>query len=370
MILYYFGADTAWHEQSAAALNRRNMALLFALSNQESISTVYNVIRSTRSTVFKNRKKQKLATTKIINVYVAPIFPERGFLNHITRPINRMLLKMMHPKVFEASTVGKKLAWCYWPKGFEDFEFMGIDMELIFDTDHNIIDEPNIGNEKKEERRLLLLRAGKKAKYILSSSRSMINWYQQYGLSNTKILMNGLFEERVNLTPNLKENKNYVVTYCGTLSKWLKLDWLFKILHERPEWSFNFIGANYQTDITTQLEEFSNVNLCGFLNPKQVDEILKQSDVCFGLYQKDPSVDVNSMKLYDYLAQGIPVVVNNYHSNLKEDFNDLLNIANTYEEFESLLANPKQMNLNKVEQFLEASTWNYRVKNIINGILA
>ncbi|MGV8815442.1 MAG: hypothetical protein ACOH2D_15170 [Gelidibacter sp.] len=370
MIIYYFGADNAWEQQDHSSLRRRNMAVLYALSKQESITRIYNIIRCSRSTIFKKRKSQSDKNSKIVNIYVGPILPERGFLKSIFHPLNRGLLRLMYRNVFCILRNHENLAWCYWPKGYEDFEYLSLKMEMIFDTDHNIINEPNNVESMKIERKNLLIRAGKRAKFILSSSRSMLHWYQEKGFINTKVLMNGLFEERINLLPLVREGKRYTVTYCGTLSKWIKIDWLFNIIEQHPEWDFNFIGANYKTDIDLQLTKFSNVKLFGFLEPKEVDVILKHSDVCFGLYQNDAALDVNSMKLYDYLAQGIPVVVNNYHSKLKDDFNDLLNIANNYEEFENLLANPKPMNIIDLEQFLKVSTWKQRVKNIVNEIVA
>src|SRR5690606_30206383 len=101
---------------------------------------------------------------------------------------------------------------------------------------------------------------------------------------------------------------------------------------------FNFIGNNYKTDISETLKKYPSVKLHGILEPMEVDAIIKRSNVCFGLYQKNEALDVNSMKLYDYLAQGIPVVVNEYHPNLGNDFGYLLNIASTYDEFKRLLA--------------------------------
>lgn len=369
MIVYYFGADSAWSPEAQSEIRRRNMAILSAISNQSSVTKVYNVIRSTRSVVLGNRNKAHNTEEKIFNLYIAPIVPERGFLKQFARPINQWLLKKIYSKEFSSSNSEKKLGWCYWPKGFLDFEYMDLDMDMVFDTDHNIINEPNNEKADSEAREKLLLQAGKRAKYILSSSRSMLDWYNKKGLLNTKILMNGVTWQRVNLNPLAHKNNTYTVTYCGTLSKWIKTDWLFKVIQEHPEWHFNFIGTNYKTNIDAELAKFSNVTLLGFLEPKEVDHIIKQSDVCFGLYQKDNALDVNSMKLYDYLAQMVPVVVNDYHAYLNEDFNTLLNIARSYEEFEKLLANPLKNNRNELNQFLYSSTWNQRVKNIFNDIV-
>lgn len=368
MIVYYFGADGPWSQENQFSIRRRNMAILNALSNQQSITKVFNIVRSSRNLIFKNRNLREVEDSKIENIFIAPIIPERGILKQFTRPINNWLLKKIYSKQLNMTRQVKKIAWCYWPKGFEDFDYLNLDIEMIFDTDHNIIDDPNISLENKTDRVKFLNKVGSRANYILSSSRSMLNWYNKHGFLNTKILMNGVFEHRINLSISGHKKGVYTVTYCGTLSKWIKLDWLFRVIKDNPEWNFNFIGQNYKTDIASQLEKFPNVHLLGLLDPIEVDEILKQSDVCLGLYQENAALDVNSMKLYDYLAQNIPVVVNEYHPYLRQDYNNLLNIANNYEDFKYLLANPKNLNNDELIQFLNSSTWNQRIKKILNEI--
>lgn len=365
MIVFYFGADSAWKQGCENSIRRRNMAILIALSEQPSVTKVYNIVRCTRDLVIKKWKEKESENTAIVNLYIAPIVPERGILRWMARPINRFLLKKMNSKAIHTSKKNKNLAWCYWPKGFEDFDYLRLDMDMIFDTDHNIIDEPNI--ENRLERKQLLLKAGTRAKYIVSSSRSMLDWLHQDGLKNTELLMNGVFDSRINLKSSNSETR-YNVTYSGTLSKWMKIDWLTKIVRDQPHWTFNFIGDNYKTDIVSRLEQFPNVKMFGFLAPQEVDAIIKKSNVCFGLYLKEEALDVNSMKLYDYLAQGIPVVVNDYHSHLEQDFNGLLNIASTYEEFKSLLEHPKPINHEVLEQFLINATWKQRLKPILEQL--
>ena len=370
MIVYYFGADGPLATINGNGIRRRNMAILDAITRQPSVDSVFNIIRSTRQVIFKNLRKDSQTNSKVVTIYIAPILPERGSLGRFTRPINRWILKKIYPKAFRSTHSSNQLAWCYWPKGFEDFEYLGLDMDVIFDTDHNIIDDPNNTADFKLNRKELLLRIGARATYILSSSRSMLKWYQQHGFENTRIVMNGVFEKRINLSSSPRENSVYTVTYCGTLSKWIKIDWLFQVINDHPDWHFNFIGSNYKTDLDVQLKLFSNVQLWGFLDPKEVDRILKESDVCIGLYQEDGALDVNSMKLYDYLAQGIPVVVNNYHPHLSSDFNGLLNIAATYQDFNLLLEHPKKPDLDTLKQFLNNSTWDRRVEKILHEVTA
>lgn len=368
MIIYYFGADEPWHQQNERNISRRNMAMLIALANNKDVTTVYNIIRCTRQLVIKKWLKKEPVISKIKNIYIAPLLPERWLLTHVSRPLNRLLLKLLNFDAFIKQRKENLISWTYWPKGYEDYNYLKIDSTLVFDTDHNIIGEPNIENAKLEQRKKLLLEIGGCAYSIVSSSRSMLFWFNQHGYLNTHLLMNGVFLSRININQKEANQGPYKITYCGTLSRWIQIDWLIRAIRENPHWHFNIIGKNYKTNLYEKLQEYSNVNLFGFLEPRDVDAILRRSDVCVGLYQKNKAIDVNSMKIYDYLSQGCPVVVNRYHDHLQKDFNSLLNVASSYEEFVAMLRNPKPINKIELEGFLKSSAWNRRVEPLLSQL--
>ncbi|WP_047551007.1 glycosyltransferase [Psychroserpens sp. Hel_I_66] len=365
MIVYYFGADAPWANQKEIDINRRNMAVLLVIAEQPKVNVVYNIIRCTRGLVLNKKNQKRSSHTKIKNLYVGAILPERGALKSIVGPLNKHLLRILNYKAFNSKN---SVSWCYWPNGYLDYKFLGLNNRLVFDTDHNIINDPNLPEHQKENRARLLLEAGKNAEIVLSSSRSMIDWYKKKGFNNTKIMMNGVFDSRINLETNIKLDNNYQVTYCGTLSKWIKIDWIIRLAQDHPEWSINIIGRNYKTELYTQLEQFKNIKLHGFLKPMEVDKILKETNVCIGLYREEVALDVNSMKLYDYLAQGLPVVVNNYHDNLAQDFNNLIHVEDNYNDFIETIQHVKTIDFDKLKYFLNGATWYNRVKSIIKSI--
>jgi glycosyltransferase involved in cell wall biosynthesis len=365
MIVYYFGADAPWENQRESDINRRNMAVLLAIAEQANVKLVYNVIRCTRALLLNKKNQKKSFHSKIENIYIGAILPERGLFKVFFRPLNKLFLIMLNHKVVSSEDT---VSWCYWPKGYEDYKFLGIDNRMIFDTDHNIIDDPNLPEDKKGVRSQLLLEAGNKAELILSSSRSMISWFKEKGIGNTNIMMNGVFSSRVNLTKTDKLDDNFQVTYCGTLSKWVKVDWIINMAKYQPDWIINIIGKNYKTEIADQLLPITNIILHGFLKPNKVDDILKKTDVCIGLYIEEAGLDVNSMKLYDYLAQGLPVVVNRYHSNLIEDFDGLIDVVHGFNDFITTIKTTKTKDLESLQSFLTKVTWKNRVKPIIQFI--
>jgi Glycosyl transferases group 1 len=366
MIVYYFGADAPWENHDEADINRRNMAVLLAIAEQSSVTKVFNIIRCTRKLLLNKDLQKKSSHPKIVNMYIGALFPERGILEVIFRPLNKAILKITNPIITNGN---KTLSWCYWPKGYNDFKYLGLQNRMIFDTDHNIIDDPSLSAAQKEQREHLLIEAAHSAELILSSSRSMIAWYNKKGFGHTQLMMNGVFKSRINLkNSTVKTTDTLRVTYCGTLSKWVKADWMIKMAKEHPNMTINIIGKNYKTELESQLQSFENIKMHGYLKPKAVDKILQNTDVCIGLYREDDALDVNSMKLYDYLSQGVPVVVNPYHNNIQTDFQDLLSVGATYEEFIGAICHPKEIKNEDILAFLDNSTWYKRVKGIFDNI--
>ncbi|MFB9054541.1 hypothetical protein ACFFVB_15735 [Formosa undariae] len=367
MIIYYFGSDGAWEDQNETNIRRRNYAILFALSKHENVTHVYNIVRCTRSLVFKNIFKRKPKNQIIKNIYIAPILPERTFIGAFSKVFNRWFLKTVNHKAFYFKEE-KCVSWCYWPKGFLDWSYLGITGDMVFDTDHNIIDDPNIPLNRKIEREDLLLKAGLNAKLILSSSRSMLQWFNKHDLNQTKLVLNGNFIERMRFPLKKSACKQPQITYCGTLSKWMKIDWLKRLVENHAEWEFHIIGNAYKTDFEKDFRSYNNVTLYGFLEPNEVSNILQITDVALGLYTENPALDVNSMKLYDYLLNGVAIVINNYHNKLEVDFNGLISIANSFEDFELAVESAIQLNVNKkdLQTFLQNTTWEARIKPILN----
>ena len=365
MIVYYFGADAPWEAQLEADINRRNMAMLLAISQHALITKVYNVIRCTRALLFNKNNQKRSQNPKIENLYVAMTFPERGMVNMIPKYLNKSIIKFVNGNRLETKNA---ISWCYWPKGYVDYQFLGLNNSMIFDTDHNIINDPNLDDNVKAQRAELLLQAGNRAKLILSSARSMLKWYHNNNLKNTKLVMNGAFSSRIDLSSKRQKEDNLVVTYCGTLSKWVKVDWLIRLAKDLPNGTINIIGKNYKTELESELSQLQNIKMHGFLKPYKVDEILRNTDVCIGLYQEDEALDVNSMKIYDYLSKGLPVVVNDYHNHLQGDFENLIQVEKSYSGFLQAVSNANPPSKIALEEFLHKVLWQNRIYEVFNEI--
>ena len=81
-----------------------------------------------------------------------------------------------------------------------------------------------------------------------------------------------------------------------------------------------------------------NVELCGRIPFDDVPAFIDALSVGLSLYKPHPAVDVNSMKVYEYLAGHRPVVALENHPDVSADFNGVLHTITSFDEFEAAIA--------------------------------
>jgi glycosyltransferase involved in cell wall biosynthesis len=266
----------------------------------------------------------------------------------------------------------ENIVFCYWPAGFEQAMELQIRGRYFFDTDHNIIDDENLQAFRKKKQEKILLEAGKRSEYVISSARSMLQWYHNRGFENTYFMRNGISPERYNNLEAIKQNfKGPIIGYIGTISKWIDYKALEYLLKGNPSWNFLIYGKSYKNKISEDLERISNCHFMGSLKPEQVPATIKSFTAGINLYRKEPWLDVDSMKIYEYLAAGTPVVSIKYHDYLEEDFDGLLNLAEDKKEMNFILRQIVEGKIKKKDasSFLRESSWEQRVKKFYEEII-
>ena len=79
------------------------------------------------------------------------------------------------------------------------------------------------------------------------------------------------------------------------------------------------------------------------------------------------------MKIYEYLAAGLPVLAKTNHANLKDDFNDLLTIIPDGDGLSSVLEECKKLksdpawNKRRLE-FIQQSSWTHRARSVLDSL--
>ena len=363
MNFYYFGSDDTWQNLLDTGFRRRNTWILKTFIGSLFFNNVYIIHQTTRKNLLKNLfKKQK---SKHKDIFFAFFLPLSFKLNTINKFFIKLVFRIQGVKNINSKS---NIVWSYWPNGFKTAERINLKGRYFFDTDHNIINDDNLDKTLYKKQSELLFRAGKKCEKIISSSRSMLYWYKSRGFTNIYRLRNGICLKRFsNIKIKELDVKKPIIGYVGTLSKWIDYDIFEALIKNNIKWSFVIYGKDYKTERYRNLKKYSNVYFKGELNAENLPATIKNFDVALNLYQKRKWLDVDSMKIYEYLAAGIPVVTSVFHDYLDEDFENLLFLGRTYNEIQKhinfLIDNP--LDKDYAIKFIERNTWQNRVQSFM-----
>lgn len=364
MNVYYFGADRSWEELQRIGFRRRNTCILKALVESKHTDTVYVVRMTTRKEFWKQLLKRKAGGGKVQDVVFASLLPEKLF-GRFSRRLNAFLLRRLCEKARPTD-----ILWAYWPKGYFIAESSGLRGTIVFDADHNIIDDPSIAPADRPQRHQDLLRIGAGSRYILSSSRSMLDWFRDRGFDKGVLLRNGVDASR--FQPRKASKEMFTIGYCGTLSRWIDYDLFAALARKNPQWRFLIIGKPYLTEDWRVLEGLPNVSLLGEKKADEVAALIPTFDAALNLYRRHPALDVDSMKLYEYIAAGVPVVSNRYHDHLDRDFEDILLLGDDLDTIGGLLQGLEngegRRQAERTTAFLQRSAWNKRVDEFLGTL--
>ncbi len=103
-----------------------------------------------------------------------------------------------------------------------------------------------------------------------------------------------------------------ILGYSGHISSRLDLPLLRELALARPEWQFVFAGSEDARGCEAELaalKSLPNVHFLGVLPVEDVPHFIAACDVCLIPYRvNDETRAISSLKLYEYLAAGKPVV--------------------------------------------------------------
>lgn len=378
MKLFYFGSYETWEHLQAQGFRRRNEYILKALVESEQFEKIY-VVHKTYALRLNSMIRRRKKLGKVEDIYMADMIPG-GRRWSLTRRINQWLGSIILR--WQTEDWGDKdsgLSWCYWPKGYRHSRDCNMKNDLLFDADHNILHDTNIKVGEEEEMAQLLKEVAGNANMVISGSRSMNEWFQKEGVKPDQVfhVRNGyalghVLEERV---PPRNERK--VIAYIGVFSNWIDYKLFNEVVSQLPEYDFWVIGNHIPGEAVpsaiAQLQAHDHVHFLGFKPPAEVSELLKKVDLGLVLYQDAPWLDGDSMKIYDYLAAGVPVLTTRYHPKVNEDFNGLVRTATNTQEFltairEVLCEEDALPDMDRVYEFLQNSSWDHRIRPVLDAI--
>jgi teichuronic acid biosynthesis glycosyltransferase TuaH len=161
------------------------------------------------------------------------------------------------------------------------------------------------------------------------------------------------------------------VGYAGVFERRVDLELVAAVASALPSLSFVFVGP-YDRRLVAPLAKLPNVHFLGRRPFEEVPAYLRAMDLCVMPHRVDAFTDsMNPLKLYEYLACGLPVVSTPVAGT--ESFRGLVDIAGTPEEFVAAIAEALQRSSPEEvaarRRAVEAHSWQSRVNGMVDTVL-
>jgi glycosyltransferase involved in cell wall biosynthesis len=234
-------------------------------------------------------------------------------LKQLTRKIRWLCLKNAVRKL----QMSQPIVWFYHPKWLDMVEkFSSARLRL-----YHVIDEYTSYQGKTLFRRRLDEEGEKKmlaqVDAVIVVSQKLYEAKRSFN-KNIYLVQNGVNYQAYSdalanptLPDKLKTIKQPRLGYSGLIGDKLNLGMLKDLAQKNPEWSLVFLGpvnVSIQAKTWQALQAMSNVHYLGLVEVSQVPHYVKGFDVGLMPYLQDHhSGTISPLKLYDYLAAGLPV---------------------------------------------------------------
>ena len=162
--------------------------------------------------------------------------------------------------------------------------------------------------------------------------------------------------------------------YMGDIAEWLDQDMIKFLAESRPQWTFVFFGGPPKVDIS-MLTALPNVHFPGRVPYADLPYYMHYFDcLLIPFVLNDLTKEVNPVKMYEYLATGIPIVSAAMPEVVRHE--DVVNIGRSPEDFldkiEKAISEDNEELMAKRREIAKANSWADRiemVKRIISEAL-
>ena len=378
LTVLYVGADGSWDDIRRSGFRRRNTCLLKALAVHSEVSALYVV----RPVPWADKSVgcfmlHDLPGSKVRDLFL-PLLPGSARSAWVRR-LNDLLWRVILLRKGINASSERTCLFAYWPDGLRTALKLAGTAPILFDADHNIVDDVNFDATEREEIRSLLAECGRRGGVVgIAAARSMLDYFTSVGIPSFR-LRNGVDPDRFPVSSpcpaELRELPRPIIGYVGTLSRWLYLEMLGELARRRPGWSFVVIGAAYKRDLPGNVSGCRNIVFVGEKGADEVPGYLAHFDCALNLYRCDSPewMDPDSMKLFEYLAAGVPVVSTPFHPALYDDFEGLVRTAGDLdgilEGIDTVVALSEEERVSwkiRARQFAEENTWQSRGDEVVS----
>lgn len=159
-----------------------------------------------------------------------------------------------------------------------------------------------------------------------------------------------------------------VIGYLGTIADWLDTDIIEYAIKTKPDWWFVFIGPVQNKYFKKYILKYDNVLYIGKIPYEILPHYLKSFSIGIIPFKINTlTIYVNPVKLYEYLATGLPVVSSALPDVVNLNNENLVSIYTDKNDFiKKIEQNLYNTNENKIlrQEFAKQNTWANRVQSI------
>lgn len=184
------------------------------------------------------------------------------------------------------------------------------------------------------------------------------------------------FEKNKTTTPpsdlkNVVKEKKPIVGFYGALAPWIDFNLLNNVAKKHPDWSFVYLGVDYN-GAAADLEEMKNVYNLGAKNYELLPKYAKYFDCALIPFKRGEIAKATSpVKLFEYMAAGLPTVCTR---DLQEcEGYELVHMSKDDDEFEkniekAIAEHKVAKNRQRLLGQAKENTWQKRVEVVIDGL--
>ena len=164
-----------------------------------------------------------------------------------------------------------------------------------------------------------------------------------------------------------------IIGYTGSLhSARLDIELILHIAQALPQVSFVFIGPNFLSkEVMTRLRQFKNIQILGPIPYQELPTYMQGFDgLIIPHVISNFTESLNPLKLFEYLAAGLPVVATNLAG--VRDYSDLFVISESPSQFVSAIHNIVNHKGNydreRARDIARTTTWEMRVDMLVETL--
>jgi glycosyltransferase involved in cell wall biosynthesis len=248
-----------------------------------------------------------------VNVMSPPVLPFHA--NRLVRALNARLLAMSVSRATRRIGMSRPILWAYVPQAEALVDTLA-PVSIVYHCVDDIAAQKGVDAAGfRESERRFASRAG----LVITSSSTLTermgrisdNVLEAPNVADTALFSTAL--ESGPIDPDLEAVPEPRIVFVGAITA-TKLDFglLTDLAQMRPDWSLVLVGpvglGDPSTDIS-RLEALTNVHILGPRRQSELPDVLRGAAVGMIPYRtSDLTASIFPMKVYEYLAAGLPVV--------------------------------------------------------------